>query len=71
MSSSPIKTTVVSSSTSTCKNPNHNKIEHSPPSIMNEKGKVTAVVAVAKYGNAHHHKSSKKAAKKANPSSTR
>jgi hypothetical protein len=30
---------------------------------MNEKGKVMAVVAVAKYGHAHHHKSSKKAAK--------
>ena len=36
------------------------KIEHSPPSSMNEKGKVMAVVAVAKYGHAHHHKSSKK-----------
>jgi hypothetical protein len=30
---------------------------------MNEKGKVMAVVAVAKYGHAHHHKSSKKASK--------
>jgi hypothetical protein len=30
------------------------KIEHSP-----QKGKVMAVVAMAKYGNAHHHKSSK------------
>jgi hypothetical protein len=39
------------------------KIEHSSPSKINEKGKVTAVVAVAKYGHAHHHKSSNKAAK--------
>jgi hypothetical protein len=39
------------------------KIEHSPPSSMNEKGKVMAVVAMAKYGHAHHHKSSKKATK--------
>jgi len=30
---------------------------------MNEKGKVTAVVGVAKYGSARHHKSSKKGAK--------
>jgi hypothetical protein len=30
---------------------------------MNEKGKVMAVVAMAKHGHAHHHKSSKKAAK--------
>ncbi len=60
-SSSPIKNTVASRSTSTRKNPNQNKIEHSPTS--NEKGKVTAVVAMAKYGHAHHHQSSQKAAK--------
>ena len=39
----------------------HFTINNSPHS--NKKGKVTAVVAVAKYGHAHHHKSSKKAAK--------
>ena len=47
----------------TNKNPNNDKTEQSPPSNINEKGKVTAVVAVAKYGPAHHHKSGKKAAK--------
>ena len=41
-------------------------------SKINKMGKVMAVVAVAKYGHSHHHKSSKKAAKeKANPSFTR
>ncbi len=39
------------------------KNEHSPPSKINKMGKVTAVVTVAKYGHAHLHKSSKKAAK--------
>ena len=73
--STPIKTTITSKTTSskiTSRNPNLSKItsskitkiKHSPPSSMNEKGKVMAVVAVAKYGHAHHHKSSKKAAKK-------
>jgi hypothetical protein len=38
-------------------------IEQSPPANIHEKGKVTAVVAVAKYGPVNHHKSSKKAAK--------
>ena len=47
----------------TNKNPRNNNTEQSPPSNLNEKGKVTAVVAVAKYGSACHHKSSKKAAK--------
>ena len=47
--------------TSTSKKPNHIKIKHSPP--LNEKGKVAAVVAMAKYGHVHHHKSSKKATK--------
>jgi hypothetical protein len=56
-----MKTTLASKITSISKNPNHNKIKHSPPS--NEKGKVIAVVAMAKYGHAHHHKNSKKAAK--------
>ncbi len=37
------------------------KIEHSPPSSMNTKGKVMVEVAMAKYGNAHHHKISNKA----------
>ncbi len=55
------KTTIASKLTSISKNPNHNKIEHSL--LPNKKGKVTAVVAMAKYGHAHHHKSSKKAAK--------
>jgi hypothetical protein len=32
--------------------------------LMNEKGKVMAVVAVAKYGHAPHHKSRKKPPKK-------
>jgi len=58
---SPIKTTVAQSKTS--KNTNYVKIEHSPHSKTNEKGKVVAVVAVAKYGQARHHKSSKKATK--------
>jgi hypothetical protein len=31
--------------------------------FSHEKGKVMAVVAVAKHGHAHYHKSSKKAAK--------
>ncbi len=60
--SSPIKTTVASQSR-TSKNPNYDKIENSPPSKINKKGKVMAVAALAKYGQAHHHKSSKKAAK--------
>jgi hypothetical protein len=47
----------------TSKNPNYDKIKHSPPSKINEKGKVMAVVAVAKYGHAHYHKSSNKATK--------
>ena len=59
--SSPNKTTVASKLTSTSKKTNHNKIEHSPPS--NEKGKVMAIVAMTKYGHAHHHISSKKATK--------
>ena len=59
--SSPNKTTVASKITSTCKKPNHNKIKYSP--LSNEKGKVMAIVAMAKYGHAHHHKSSKKATK--------
>ena len=49
----PIKTTEVSKITN--KNPNNNKIEQSPPSTKHEKGKVTAVVAVAKYSSACHH----------------
>jgi hypothetical protein len=60
--SSPNKTTVASQ-TKTSKNPNYNKIEHSPPSKRNKKEKMTAVVAVAKYGHACHHKSSKMTAK--------
>jgi hypothetical protein len=39
------------------------KIEHSPLSSMNEKGKVMAVMAMAKYGNVHHYKSTKKTTK--------
>jgi hypothetical protein len=40
----------------------HPKIKQSPPS-RNKKGKVTAVVAVAKYSQAQPHKSSNKATK--------
>ncbi len=62
---------MITTSNTTSQNPNHSKItdnkitkiEHSPPSSMNEKEKVMAVVAMAKYGQAHHHKSSKKATK--------
>ncbi len=63
---------MITTSNTTSRNPNYiwitdskiTKIKHSPPSsIMNNKGKVTAVVAMAKYGNAHHHKSSNKATK--------
>ena len=50
-----MKTTVASKITSISSNPNHNKTEQSPPS--NEKGKVMAVVAVAKYSQAQPHKS--------------
>ncbi len=60
--SSPIKTTIASQS-KTSKTPNHDKIKHSPPTKINKKGNVMAVVAVAKYGQACHHKSSKKATK--------
>ena len=42
---------------------NSDQIEHSPPSKKCEKGKVTAVMALAKYDQARHHKSSKKATK--------
>jgi hypothetical protein len=56
-----MKTTIASKITSISSNPNHNKTEQSPPS--NEKGKVTAVVAVARYSQAQPHKSSKKATK--------
>jgi len=56
----PMKTTEVSKITN--KNPNNGKIEQLPPTI-NEKGKVTAVVAIAKYSSAGHHKGSKKGAK--------
>ena len=37
---------------------NSDQIEHSPPAKKSEKGKVTAVVALAKYDQARHHKSS-------------
>ena len=57
----PIKTTALSNTTN--KNPRNTKTEQSPPSNIEGKGKVTAVVAVAKYGPDHHHKSSKKASK--------
>ncbi len=33
------------------------------PPLQTKKGKMTAVVAMAKYGHVHHHKSSKKATK--------
>ncbi len=56
-----MKTTVASKITSISSNPKHNKAEQSPPS--NEKGKVMAVVAVAKYSRAQPHKSSNKAIK--------
>ena len=59
--SSPDKTTVASKLTSASKKPHHNKNEHSP--LLNEKGKVTAVVAMTNYSRAHHHKSSKQATK--------
>jgi hypothetical protein len=58
---SPDKTTVASKITSTSKKPNHNKIKHPP--LSDDKGKVTAVVTMAKYVQAHHHKSSKKVTK--------
>jgi hypothetical protein len=65
------KLNMITTSNTTIRNPNHSKntdskiteIEHSPPSKGNEKGKVMAVVAMAKYGNAHHHKSSNRATK--------
>ncbi len=56
-----MKTTVVSKIT--YKNPNNDKSEQLPPSNINKKGKVTAVVAVAKYSLTRHHKSIKKATK--------
>ncbi len=56
----PMKTTEVSKITN--KNPNNHKIEQSLPTIT-EKGKVTAVVAIAIYSSVGHHKSSKKGAK--------
>ena len=56
-----MKTTVVGESNK--KNTLNDKIKQLPPSDINEKGKVTAVVAVAKYGPVHHHKSSKEASK--------
>ena len=56
-----MKTTVASKITSINSNPNHNKTKQSPPS--NEKGKVTAEVAVANYSQAQPHKSSNKATK--------
>jgi len=71
----PNKTTVVSQiktnknpkleeiSVNTIKNLNSDQIKHSPPSKKHKKGKVTAVVALAKYNHARHHKSSKMATK--------
>jgi hypothetical protein len=57
-----MKTTVTSKITSISSNPNQNETKQSPTS--NEKGKVTAVVAVAKYSRAQPCKSSNKATKK-------
>jgi hypothetical protein len=58
----PIKTTALSNTTN--KTPRNTKAEQSPPMNVNGKGKVTAVVAVAKYGPVHHRKVANKPPKR-------